>query len=154
NGNSDTATATVTVQDKIKPTVVAQNITIQLDATGKAVVIASQIDNGSTDNCAIARMTLDKTTFNCTNIGNNSVVLTVTDVNGNSDTATATVTVEDKIKPTVVTHNITVQLDITGKAVVTASQIDNGSTDNCTIATMTIDKTTFDCTNIGSNSVI
>ena len=154
NGNSDTATATVTVQDKIKPTVVAQNITLQLDITGKAVITASQIDNGSTDNCAIATMTIDKTTFDCTNIGDNLVTLTVTDVNGNSDTATATVTVEDKIKPTVVVQNITVQLDITGKAVITASQIDNGSTDNCAIARMTIDKTTFNCTNIGSNSVI
>ncbi|MDA6072857.1 hypothetical protein NJT12_24875, partial [Flavobacterium sp. AC] len=117
NGNSDTATATVTVEDKMKPTVLIKNITVQLDATGKAVVTASQIDNGSTDNCAIARMTLDKTTFDCTNIGSNSVVLTVTDVNGNSDTATATVTVQDKIKPTVVAQNITIQLDATGKAV-------------------------------------
>ncbi|MDA6072450.1 hypothetical protein NJT12_22760, partial [Flavobacterium sp. AC] len=154
SGNSDTVTATVTIEDKIKPTVVAQDITVQLDVTGKAAIIASQIDNGSTDNCAIATMTIDKTTFNCTNIGNNSVTLTVTDVNGNSDTATATVTIEDKIKPAVVTKNITVQLDATGKAVIIASQIDNGSTDNCAIATMTLDKTTFDCTNIGSNSVI
>ena len=153
NGNSDLKTATVTVEDKVKPIVNTQNITIQLDASGKATIIATEIDNGSTDNCAIATITLDKTDFDCSNIGDNTVTLTVTDVNGNSDSKTATVTVEDKIKPIVNTQNITVQLDALGKATITATEIDNGSTDNCAIATITLDKTDFDCSNIGDNTV-
>ncbi|MFH6960936.1 hypothetical protein ACHRV1_26420, partial [Flavobacterium aquidurense] len=94
-GNSDSKTATVTVEDKIKPIAITQNITVQLDALGKATITATEIDNGSTDNCAIATITLDKTDFDCSNIGTNTVTLTVTDVNGNSDSKTATVTVED-----------------------------------------------------------
>ncbi|WP_197984382.1 hypothetical protein, partial [Flavobacterium bizetiae] len=86
-------------EDQIKPKVITQNITVQLDALGKATITESQIDNGSTDNCAIDKITLDKTNFDCTNVGANIVMLTVLDVNGNSDSKTAIVTVEDKVKP-------------------------------------------------------
>ncbi|WP_299104434.1 FG-GAP-like repeat-containing protein [uncultured Tenacibaculum sp.] len=153
NGNSDTKTATVTVEDKVNPTVVTQDITVQLDATGNASITPAQINNGSTDNCGIQSMSLDVTSFDCTNIGANTVTLTVTDVNGNSDTKTASVTVEDKVKPTVVTQNITVQLDATGNVSITPAQINNGSTDNCGIQSMSLDTTSFDCTNVGANTV-
>ncbi|MCG9793671.1 gliding motility-associated C-terminal domain-containing protein, partial [Flavobacterium algicola] len=105
-------------------------------------------------NCSIATMTLDKTTFDCSNVGINTVILTVTDTGGNSDSATATVTIIDDLKPIVLTQNITVPLDASGNATITAAAINNGSTDNCSIATMTLDKTTFDCSNVGVNTVI
>jgi gliding motility-associated-like protein len=153
NGNSNTSTATVTVQDMVLPTVVTQNITAQLDASGNATITAAQIDNGSTDNCSVASIALDITSFDCSNVGTNTVTLTVTDVNGNANTGTATVTIEDNIIPTVVTQNIIAQLDANGNATITAAQIDNGSTDNCTIANMTLDITAFDCSDIGANTV-
>ncbi|MDR7372433.1 gliding motility-associated C-terminal domain-containing protein [Flavobacterium aquidurense] len=155
-GNSSSNTATVTVEDKIPPTVLTKNITVQLDGTGNATISASQIDNGSTDNCSvpIPTLALNKTSFDCSNVGLNTVTLTATDAGGNSSSNTATVTVEDKIPPTVLTKNITVQLDGTGNATISASQIDNGSTDNCSIATLALDKTAFNCANIGTNTVI
>ncbi len=157
NGNSKTGTATVTVKDEVKPTVVTQNITVQLNALGSATITAAQINNGSTDNCSIPAdgYSLDKTTFNCSNVGSKTVTLTVTDVNGNSATGTATVTVEDKVKPTVVTQSITVQLDATGAASITAAQINNGSTDNCSIPEdgYSLDVSSFDCTDVGANTV-
>ena len=153
-GNQATGSATVTVQDTTKPTAIAQNITVQLDATGHATITPSQINNGSTDNCAIATYALDKTTFDCSNVGANPVILTVTDTHGNFSTASAVVTVQDNVPPVVVTQNITVQLDATGNATITAAQINNGSTDNCAIATYALDKTTFDCSNVGANNVI
>src|SRR5205814_567186 len=141
------------VEDKVKPIVVTQNITVQLDANGAATITPAQINNGSTDNCSIASYSLDKTSFDCSNVGANTVTLTVTDVNGNSDSKTATVTVEDKVKPIVVTQNITVQLDANGAATITPAQINNGSTDNCSIASYSLDKTSFDCSNVGANTV-
>jgi len=63
-------------------------------------IIPSQVDNGSSDACGIATYTLDIETFNCDDIGVNSVVLTVTDVHGNSNTCSATITIEDSILPT------------------------------------------------------
>lgn len=69
--------------------------------------------------------------------------MTVTDQSGNSENNTATVTVEDTVNPIVNTQNITVQLDANGNASITASEIDNNSTDNCTIDSRSIDISTF-----------
>lgn len=154
SGNIATQTATVTVQDVIAPTVVTQNIAVQLDATGNITITESQIDNGSADACGIATTVLDITTFTCANVGANTVTLTVTDVNGNSASQTAIVTVQDVTPPTVITQNITVQLDATGNVTITPAQIDNGSTDACGIGTMALDSTTFNCSNIGGVNTV
>ncbi|MDT0684935.1 PKD-like domain-containing protein [Autumnicola psychrophila] len=153
NGNSATGTATVTVDDNIAPIVQTQNITIKLDANGSATISAEDIDNNSTDNCQIDDLSLSKTNFDCNDIGHNSVELTVTDVNGNSATGTATVTVDDNIAPIVQTQNITIKLDANGSATISAEDIDNNSTDNCQIQSRSLNITNFDCDDIGSNSV-
>jgi PKD repeat protein len=153
NGNVSTATAIVTVEDNIAPIVIVQNRTIQLNATGNATITAADINNGSTDNCSIASIALSKTSFDCTNVGANTVTLTVTDVNGNVSTATAVVTVEDNTAPIVITRNRTIQLNATGNATITAADINNGSTDNCSIASIALSKTAFDCSNVGANTV-
>jgi hypothetical protein len=44
-------------------------------------------------------LTLDKTSFDCSNVGENTVTLTAVDVNGNTNSATAIVTVVDNISP-------------------------------------------------------
>ncbi len=152
-GNKSILAQDVTVRDITAPTVVTQNITVNLDANGNATVTESQINNGSTDNCSIATYTLDKTTFDCSNIGANTVTLTASDASGNTSTGTAIVTVTDVTAPTVVAQNITVNLDASGNATITEEQINNGSTDNCAIATYSLDKKTFDCSNLGANTV-
>ncbi|WP_232058280.1 HYR domain-containing protein [Nibribacter ruber] len=153
HGNVSTGTATVKIEDKVAPVAVARNIKVQLDATGKVIIAAADLDNGSSDACGIASMTVSKTDFDCGHLGQNTVVLTVTDKNGNSATVEAIVTVEDKVAPVAVAKNLTVQLDATGKVAITAAQVDGGSTDNCTIATITVDKTDFTCANVGDNEV-
>ncbi|MGE6353790.1 gliding motility-associated C-terminal domain-containing protein [Flavobacterium sp. NPDC079362] len=144
---------TVAVVDNIVPTVITKNITVQLDATGNAIIHASEVDNNSSDNCTIDTIEIDKTSFTCTNIGSNIVKLTVTDKNGNFDTKEATVIVEDNIKPIVITKNITILLDASGVATIQASDVDDNSTDNCEIAVRELDKTEFTCANIGPNTV-
>ncbi|WP_412986292.1 T9SS type A sorting domain-containing protein [Pontimicrobium sp. IMCC45349] len=153
NNSTNAPTATVTVEDNINPTVNTQNITIQLDANGDASITANQIDNNSTDNCTIDSRSIDISTFTCADLGPNTVTLTVTDQSGNSENNTATVTVEDTVNPIVNTQNITVQLDANGNASITASEIDNNSTDNCTIDSRSIDISTFTCTDLGANTV-
>ena len=68
----------------------------------------------------------------------NPVVLTVNDVNGNSDTCGATVTVQDTIDPTITCQDITVSLDGTGNATITQSDVVTGFADNCTANTPTL----------------
>jgi subtilisin-like proprotein convertase family protein len=152
-GNSSNCTAVVTVEDSLAPSAVCQNITVALDASGNASITASDVDGGSTDNCAIASMTVSQTNFNCSNIGANNVTLTVTDAAGNSSNCTAVVTVEDSLAPSAVCQNITVALDGSGNATITASDVDGGSSDNCAIASMTVSQTNFDCSDIGTNNV-
>ena len=154
NGNSSTANAVVTVEDNVPPIAIAQEITVQLDAAGQATITPAQIDNGSSDNCEIETRTLDITSFTCANVGANPVVLTLTDVNGNSTTANAVVTVEDKVAPSAIAQNLTVQLDAFGQASISAAQIDNGSSDACGIDSLTLDVTAFTCSNVGANPVI
>ncbi|WP_405199562.1 LamG-like jellyroll fold domain-containing protein [Christiangramia sp. LLG6405-1] len=153
HGNSATKNATVTIQDNTNPTVNTQNITVQLDASGNASITANDIDNGSSDNCGIANISLDQTSFDCNDVGNNTVQLTVTDDHGNSATKNATVSVEDNIDPTARTRDITIRLDASGNASITANDIDNGSSDNCGIANISLDQTSFDCNDVGNNTV-
>ena len=153
NSNSSTCTSTVTVEDNVAPTAVCKNITVQLNAMGDAAIVASDINNGSSDACGIANLAASKTSFNCSDVGANTVTLTVTDNNGNTSTCDATVTVEDNVAPTASCQNITVQLDATGAASITASDINNGSSDACGIAGMTINNSNFDCSNVGANTV-
>ncbi|WP_205508958.1 LamG-like jellyroll fold domain-containing protein [Longitalea arenae] len=78
--------------DTVPPTVRTKNITITL-ANGSASITPQDLDNGSSDRYGILLYQLDKTLFNCSNIGANEVQLTVIDSNNNSASATATVTV-------------------------------------------------------------
>jgi hypothetical protein len=153
NGNVATQTAIVTIEDKVVPVVLTKNITVQLDATGNATIVPVDVNNGSTDNCGISLLELDKTSFTCANIGLNTVTLKVTDENGNVATQTAILTIEDKVVPVVLTKNITVQLDATGNATIAPADVNNGSTDNCGISLVELDKVSFTCANVGANTV-
>jgi hypothetical protein len=154
NGNVSTCSATVTVEDIVAPVALCQSITVQLDASGNVSITPADIDNGSNDACGIASLALDVAAFNCSNIGANPVVLTVTDNNGNVSTCSATVTVEDNVAPVALCQSITVQLDASGNASITTADIDNGSNDACGIAGLSLDITSFDCSNVGANTVV
>ncbi|MEP5233761.1 MAG: LamG-like jellyroll fold domain-containing protein [Cyclobacteriaceae bacterium] len=153
SGNESTTTVTVTVEDNIAPVVSTRDINVTLNTDGTASITASQIDNASIDNCAIAGIGLDKTSFTCEDVGSSLVNLTVTDVNGNSATASATVTVTDATLPIVPIKNVTISLDESGAASIDVADIDNGSSDNCGISTVELSQTGFDCTDLGTNAV-
>lgn len=152
-------TTEITIGDITAPTAVAQDITIQLDATGNATALASAVNNASSDNCTAAAslvLSLDQDTFTCADIGENTVSLTVTDAGGNEAMATATITVEDTVSPTVDVQNVTLQLDVNGNVSITAAEIDNGSSDNCTAVenlVLSLDKSDFTCADVGENTV-
>lgn len=155
SGNFDTATATVTIEDKTAPIVLTKNITIQFDALGNASIAAADVDNGSITVCGGSlTLAVSPSSFTCTNAGANTVTLTATGTNGEISSETAIVTVLENVAPIVQTQDITVELDQAGNVSVTANQVNNGSSDNCGIGTMTLSKTSFDCTNVGANTVV
>lgn len=101
NNNSTTCTTGFFVFEPTLPTALCKPYTAVLDATGHATVIAANVDNGSSDNCAIASRTVTPSTFTCANKGPNTVTLTVTDPSGNSASCQTTVTVVDITPPAI-----------------------------------------------------
>ena len=125
-------------RDVTAPTAVCQNITVQLDANGAATITASQIDNGSSDNCGIALLSVSPSAFDCNDLGPNTVTLTVKDLNGNITTCSATVTVEDNIDPTITcapTAQIYTNIGCTYAGPIGQPTV----TDNCSAASITND---------------
>ena len=57
--------------------------------------------------------------------------------------------------PTAVCQDITIELDASGNASITAADIDGGSTDGCggNNVTLSLDQTDFDCSTLGDNTV-
>ena len=153
SNNSHSVNVTVTVVDSINPVAVTQSFTAQLDASGNATITASDVDGGSSDNCAIVNRSLDVNSFTCNELGANTVTLTVTDASNNSNSAPATVTVVDSVNPTVVGQDITVEIDTSGSVSITAADVDGGSTDNCAVANLSIDVDTFTENEVGDNTV-
>jgi uncharacterized protein YrzB (UPF0473 family) len=153
SGNISTETAIVTVVDNVAPVATTQNITVQLDAAGNATIAEDAVNDGSTDACDGLIYETDITGFDCSNVGPNDVVLTVTDVNGNFSTANAVVTVEDNVAAIAIAKDITVQLDETGNVSITAEDVDNGSNDACGIASMSVSPDIFTCAEVGGNTV-
>ncbi|MCS6928222.1 MAG: HYR domain-containing protein [Saprospiraceae bacterium] len=93
-GNVGKDSVVLIVIDDSKPTVICNNsLVVSLGSNGTATLKPEDVDIGSTDNCGIDTMFLSKTTFNCTNLGNNSVTLTVVDKAGNTNVCTVNVQV-------------------------------------------------------------
>ncbi len=148
NGNTGVCSFTVTLKDQTLPLAKCKTVVASLGANGTVTVDASVVDNGSSDNCTFTLL-LTPNTFNCSNIGVNTVTLRATDVGGNTATCTNKVTVRDLAMPLAKCNNPTIFLNNMGKATLSALQVDNGSTDNCSISARTINKSDFDCSDIG-----
>src|SRR5690606_14082225 len=73
--------------------------------------------------------------------GTTTITVTVTDSFGTSTTSTFNITFEDTTLPVVFTQNATLYLDSNGTATITATTIDNGSYDNCGIASIIASQT-------------
>jgi hypothetical protein len=153
SGNSSTCTANVTVEDNLAPQALCEDVTVQLDAFGNGALSTAQVDGGSGDPCSVSSLSLSQTSFDCEDVGSQSIELTVTDLNGNSSTCTANVTVVDNVAPQALCEDVTVQLDASGNASLTAAQVDGGSSDACGIASRSLSMTDFECGDIGNQSI-
>ncbi|MEO1263355.1 MAG: MopE-related protein [Bacteroidota bacterium] len=138
--------------DNDAPTAICQSHTVQLNGNGLGSLSAFDIDGGSNDACGIASLSASPNTFDCSQLGNVTVSLTVTDNIGNQSTCDATVTVEDNIAPVANCKNITVQLDANGQVTISEDAVNDGSSDACNI-TFDTDITSFDCSNMPSANV-
>jgi hypothetical protein len=92
-GNQVTCSFSVTVNDTQLPDVITRNRSFTIKPEDELVLAPSDIDDGSADNCGILSYELSKTIFTVADEGENTVILLVTDVNGNQSSELAIVTI-------------------------------------------------------------
>lgn len=85
--------------DNQPPVATNTNLTIYLDDNGLADLNWVLPSDLFTDNCSLASLVLDKLTFDCSNLGQVSVIATGTDNAGNFTQSVLNVTVKDTIAP-------------------------------------------------------
>ena len=107
--------------DNTAPIAVCQDITLELGNNGTVTIYPFDVDGGSSDACGIASYELNIDTLDCSNLGNTTVILTVTDVNGNESSCSAIVTLEDNTPLELVCNDVTVELNQDGVAFITPS---------------------------------
>ncbi|HMR88442.1 MAG TPA: HYR domain-containing protein [Saprospiraceae bacterium] len=108
-GEDQSCNFSITIEDNQTPDAVCLDVDLQLDNLGAGTVFASEmanqiyLDGGSTDNCSITEIVISKDNvnftpslnFDCAEIGQNVVILRVTDGSGNISYCKAVVTVVD-----------------------------------------------------------
>ena len=141
-----------TLPDATPPTVLCKAVTLVLNASGTATLAASQVDDGSSDACGIASMSVVPSSFTCANLGINTVTLTVTDHNANAASCTATITVVDNNPPVASCKDFTASIGSNGTVNITPDDIDDGSSDNCSV-TRSLSQSSFTCADVGPNTV-
>ena len=170
DGNAETATCTqsITIRDVTDPVAVcpAPPIKVYLDALGNVNVPASLVGAGSTDNCSIdgyliRRVTggpggtgqyLSSLSYDCDDIGLQSVRLWVDDPSGNPTTnnppsnpginvntvyCANAIKVIDDIAPLAICNAVSVALGSDGMVTIPAFSVSLGSTDNCSACILT-----------------
>ncbi len=96
NGNVISCTSTMSLEDKLQPIAIADNgIIVTLDSNGEYQLSPSEVDEGSFDNCSPVTLTVTPSLITCGMENPATVVLTVTDLAGNTNQAWAHVYYQD-----------------------------------------------------------
>ncbi|MDO8281067.1 MAG: HYR domain-containing protein, partial [Thermodesulfovibrionia bacterium] len=148
SGNTATSTQTVTVVDIQMPTIAVSTVLVSANASCSA----TGVDLGTpttTDNCSVALVANDAPAI--FELGNTTVIWTVTDGSGNTATANQTVTVVDDQNPTVETlADISLNADA-GICSYASSQLTAPTAaDNCSVASVVVSPASLA---LGSNLV-
>lgn len=130
-------TRTLTIEESEnqgeQPVALCTDITLILDGAGTAILTPEMIDGGSSG----GTLTIDKTTFDCYDLGENTVTLTITSPEGLTATCEATVTVTDDLAPDFGKGNKSIRETITEGEVYYLPDLSElfPATDNCGVAT-------------------
>jgi hypothetical protein len=116
------------------PVALCKNATVYLDGSGNVSITGSTVDNGSYDDSGPVTLSVSPASFNCVNIGNNNVTLTVTDNIGQKSNCVAVLTVVDNQVPvyTYCPTNMSFSTNLNQCSVTPNWALPTG-TDNCTL---------------------
>ncbi len=105
NGCQSSTSVSLTASDNELPTITAQNGSVTLNNNGLAQVSLADLSAQFGDNCGVASTSISPQNFDCSKIGQQTVTVTVTDLSGNTASATALVNVVDNIVPVLTCPN-------------------------------------------------
>ncbi|UBZ07093.1 tandem-95 repeat protein [Salegentibacter mishustinae] len=144
-GNTDTCETTIKIlpgeEEETPPEANCNSFEIILDSNGEASITAAQVYDGNED----LELEIDKKNFTCADLGENDVILTVTDSETDlTNTCTAIITVVDDQDPVVncVPDGKEFQLE-NGSVTIAVADIELSSSDNCGITSKTLSQTIF-----------
>ncbi len=159
-GETKTCNLYVSLQDDVSPQAVCINaLEIILDEGETRTLNASEIDNGSSDNCGEVSLSLSKNEFTTEDEGANTVILTVTDGAGNTSTCETIVTItvnNDGInQPPVAydeeyTTNVNTQLNVSAENGVLVNDTDPENDELTAILDTDVDNGTLQLNSDGS----
>ncbi|UZH55299.1 HYR domain-containing protein [Salinimicrobium tongyeongense] len=143
----------VVVEDNIAPVAgCVADFVLMLGENGTASLSPQDLEAGSTDNCEIASMSLDRTSFTTADIGTQQLVLTVTDSSGNSGSCETSIEVQAyKENPSGVECKdlFVLPLDTNGTAELQPQDLFTGNMSG----TYDVSQSLFTCQNLGENEV-
>ena len=165
NGNTATATQDVVVTDnQIPSTPTLVNTSFQLNM-GSVVVGVSDLSISASDNCTdsgsltieISRDAISwgsAVSFGCSDATGawHPIYVRAKDASGNTSATGVGYTTITDAPLQAVGQNVTVSLAANGTYTLTAAEVDNGSSGNCS-SSLSLSPTEFDCSDIGTNAV-
>ena len=144
----------ITVEDREAPTVICQDLTVELDASGAANFDPNTLLVSATDNCGLQQSAIfGPLDLNCNTLRTYDFTFVRRDLSGNTGRCTGTVTVVDALPPLIATRDIFIYLDENGEASLSPAQVDNGSSDNCSLS-LSVSPNHFDCSQLGLREVL
>lgn len=154
--NSANCSFSVEISNGSVPQMLCQDLAVELDDDGLATLLPEDINAGSSIACGAIDFALSVSSFDCSQLGSNTVDLIGIGDGGGTSTCSATITVEDNQAPVLSCLNeIIVALDANGIGVADPMDLVDDLEDNCSSAlSLTLDQSTFDCTDIGSNNAV
>jgi len=148
---SRTSEVVINVLDDIAPIAQCRNITILIDESCTYSIEPSDIDDGSSDACGVS-LSIDINSFDCDDVGQHAVELTVTDPSGNFSQCTATVNVE-LAPPDVVCQETTLYMGELNSLTINPLDLISGSPIDYSGFTFVVDPPTLYCDDLGDQIV-
>ncbi len=148
--------AIVTVLDTIAPVITCPSNAIENADASCQFTLPDYTAGVATDNCGVGLVVTQDPAAATIISGHGTiqiVKLVATDASGNADSCTFTVTLNDVTDPVATSQDTTVYLDAAGSVTIDSSFVNDGSADNCGIATITFSQSTFTCAEAGPNLI-
>ena len=140
----------VIVLDTLGPVLTCTDMTFALPSDGNLNLDISDFLLSAQDNCSIDSYLMNQSDYNCSDIGENTVTLSVSDGEGNNSTCTSILTIVDDQSPVPQCQDILVELDTMGSFTLSEFMVNTGVTDNCVITDVSISPMVLDCSHVGT----